>query len=303
VNAAERGAADEDRRTALLLLAGALAGIGLAAFGIARSGEDAASLLPGAIALVNGQAIPAEAFARFAGAVAAERRRGALDTAEKRRLLERMIDEELLFQRGLQLGLARHEPTARRAIVAAVIAALTSDAEAEEPTESELRAFHAEARDRFTRPGRIELEAAFVGTRGRPDAESYERAEEIARRLRAGKPFDDVVAALGDESAAPLPGGPLPVETVRQYLGPTAAHAAGRLAAGEVSDPLRGVGGYHVLVLRSRQPGEMAPFETVRTQVRAEYLRSLGERALRRTLEELRAEAAIAVDEAQLAAP
>ena len=71
---------------------------------------------------MNGEPISREAFARFAAAVAAERRSATLDAEERRRLLERMIDEELLLQRGIALGLARYEPTARRSIVSALIA-------------------------------------------------------------------------------------------------------------------------------------------------------------------------------------
>jgi hypothetical protein len=295
--------ASEDRRAALLLAAGAALGIGLAAFGIARSGAVAASPPAGAVALVNGEPISGEAFARFAAAIAAERRLPELAPDDRRRLLDRMIDEELLFQRGLALGLARFEPTARRAIVQAVIAALTSDAEAEEPAEAELRRFHAETPERFTRPGRLEVAAAFVAVRDGGEGAAWERASEIARRVRAGEDLAAVDAALGDRPAAPLPAGPLALETLRQYLGPTAAAAAERMAPGEVGDPIRGAGGYHVLVLRARQPGEIAPYDEVREPVRAEYLRTLGERALRDTLDALREDAAIAIDDAALAAP
>jgi peptidylprolyl isomerase len=301
VEQAERSAS-EDRRAALLLLAGAVVGIGLAAFGIARSGRVDAAPPRGAIAAVNGEPISAESFRRFADAIAAERRAESLSPEDRRRLLERMIDEELLFQRGVALGLARHEPSARRAIVSAVIAALTSDAEAEEPSEQALRAFHAEAPERFTRPGRLALDAAFVAVRDGAESAAWERAAEIARRLRTGEAFAAVDAALADRSPAPLPAGPLALETLRQYLGPTAAAAAEQLAPGAISDPIRGAGGYHVLLLRERTPGEVAAYDEIRPQVRVEYLRTQGERALRATLDELRADAAIAIDDAALAA-
>jgi len=284
-----------DRLGAALLVAGAVLGIGLAAWGLARSGAPA-EVPAGAVAVVNGEPISAEAFRRFADAVAAEREEPALAPAERHRLLERMIDEELLLQRGLALGLARHEPAARRAIVSAVIAALTAEAEAGEPSEAALRDFYAKNGQRFARTPRLEVDAAFVAGGGGPEETARERAARIARRLRAGDPFAEVSEELGDRPTAPVPGGPLPVETLRRYVGPTAARTAERLAVGEVSEPVRGVGGYHVLALRGRLPGRIPPFESVREQVRAEYLRSLGEEALRRTLVELRDDAEIAVD-------
>ncbi len=291
-----------DRRALALLALGAAVGVLLAGWGIARSGDVAGGIPDGAIAVVNGQPISAEAFDRFAAAVAEERRRGPLAVEERRRLLDRMIDEELLLQRGIDLGLARHEPTARRSIVSALIATLTADAESREPSEAELREHYEEARERFTRPGRLNVEAAFVSARGRGDERARDAADEVARRMHAGESTDAVAAELGDVPAAPLPRGPLPVETLRQYLGPTAAFAAQALTPGEVSDPIRGLGGYHVLRLVEHTPGSVAPFEEIRDQVRASYMRSLGERALAKTLEDLRAGSALRIDEARLVA-
>lgn len=292
----------DDRRALALLAFGAAVGIALAGFGIARSGGRGVPLPADAIAVVNGQPIASEAFARFADAIGSERRQ-ELDATARRRLLERLIDEELLLQRGLALGLARHEPTARRSIVAAVIASVAQDTAREEPDEAALRAFHAEHAERFTRSARTVVDVAFVSLHERSDSEAWERASEIARRTRAGTPFADVRDELGDPPAAPLPGGPLPTETLRRYLGPTAALAAERLAPGEPSEPIRGLGGYHVLLVRERVPGEVAPFDEVRSQVRSEYLRARDEASLRATLDALRADAEIVIDERQFEAP
>lgn len=289
----------ENRARALLLL-GVVAGVGLAAIGLLQSGRTGTGLPDGVVALVNGEAISAESFAQLEAAVTAERRGAPLDEAQRQRLLDRLVDEELLLQRGLELGLARHEPTARRSIVSAVVATVTSDAETEEPDEETLRRFHTEAADRFQKPGRVVAEALFTSTVTRPEAQAFQRAAEAARRLRAGEPFDAVSEALGDPQTTPLPAGPLPLETLRQYLGPSAAQAAAALAPGEISDPVRGGSGYTVLRLVERTGGETAPFEEVRQEVRAEWLRTQGERALGDYLEELRQQGDV---QARLPAP
>jgi hypothetical protein len=279
---------DNDRRARLLLVLGTAAGIALAAVGIVRSGERASVDAEGAIAVVNGQRISRESFARFAAAVAAERKRVELDAATRRLLLERMVDEELLFQRGLALGLQRHEPTARRSIVAALIASVTADAELAEPDQKTLQRFYDENPERFARPGRLVLDVAFVGLAGKPEALAFGEAQEIARRVRAGEDFSRVRDELADQPLAALPAGPLPFETIRQYLGPTSARAATRLEVGQVGSPTRGSDGYYVVRLRDRTPGETAPFGEVREQVRAELLRSRSDRALRDYIADLR---------------
>jgi peptidyl-prolyl cis-trans isomerase D len=141
----------------------------------------------------------------------------------------------------------------------------------------------------------LSLEVGFVGARDRPDPLARRIAGEIARRVRAGEDFERVRAERADAPVAELPGGALPIETVRRYLGPTAARTALELEVGEVSEPVRGSAGYHVLWLRDRVAGEVAPFEEVREQVRAELLRRRGEEALGDYLENLRASAEVRV--------
>jgi hypothetical protein len=58
-----------------------------------------------------------------------------------------------------------------------------------------------------------------------------------------------------------------------------------------------------VVRLVERTEGAVAPFDEVRNQVRAEYLRSLGERALAGAIDDLRADSAIRIDDARLDAP
>ena len=93
-----------EKRARLLLVAGVVAGVGLAAAGVLRSGRAAAGLPEGVVALVNGEAVSAEAFAQIEAAVIAERKGAPLDEVQRQRLLDRLVDEELLLQRGLELG-------------------------------------------------------------------------------------------------------------------------------------------------------------------------------------------------------
>jgi len=283
--------ADGDRRARLLLALGAAAGAALAAWGLIGSASPGAGLPEGAIASVNGVAITQDAFAELVGAVANERRETTLDAGERRRLLERLVDEELLLQRGLELDLPRLDRTARRAIVSAVVAAVTADAETGEPDDAALRDFVAREGDRFRHAGRVEVEVLLAGVgapRGEPEAIAYRRAVEAAARLRAREDFAAVRDALGDPVPTPPPAGLVTLDELRAALGPSSVVAVEALAPGDTSDPVRGAAGYLVLRLVRREPGEVPPLETIRAQVRAEYLRVAGERALADYLATLR---------------
>jgi parvulin-like peptidyl-prolyl isomerase len=280
----------------LLLAAGVGLGIALGVVGLLGASGGAAGGLAGDVAArVNGQAVGMEEYRQTLASVAADRRAG-VDDADRRRVLDRMIDEELLVQRALELGLARQDARVRRDLVAAVVDAVVTEADATEPTAAELEAFYRAHADVFSRPGRVHVRQVWVRVADGTDASAEAaRGTEATRRLRAGESIDAVRAALGDDLPAPLPDQPLPAAKLVDYLGPTCGQGALALAPGAVSDPIRSGTGYHVLQIVAREDAWLPPFADVTGDVRAEYRRRAGDRALRAYLDDLRQRADVAV--------
>ncbi len=277
-----------ERRASRLLGAGAALGLAAAAFGLMR-GDPASQGLPAhAIAAVNGEILRVEEYERAVQALASDRR-GPIGEKEKRHVLNRLLEEELLVQRGLELGLARHDRRVRGNLVSAVIQAVVQQTEQTEPGDSDVQAFYEENRDYFTRTGRLFVQQILVrGPPTRGEDEARARAEEAAQRLRGGDSFDAVNERLGDPQVARLPADLLPATKLREYLGPTATRAAMALEPGGVSDPARSATGYHVLQLVDREEGRVPPLEEIEKEVRAELRRRAGDVALREYLDELR---------------
>ncbi len=293
--AAHSAAAERPRRPVVLLVAGALAGAGLAAAGLTAPAHSGA-LPAGVVALVNAEPIRTEDYRRMVQALANDKR-DALSAADRQRVLDRLIEEELLVQRGLALGLARHDRRVRADLTATVIDGIVSGANEPEPSDDELAAFYAANRDFFSGPGRVRVQQVFVRVTTPTDAAALARAEQAARRLRAGESAAAVAAELGDPPLSPLPDAALPPAKLRDYLGPTALRTALELGVGEVSAPVRSGTGYHVLQAVERQPDAAPAFADIRPQVVAEFRRRAGERALRSYLDELRASASVVVAE------
>jgi len=280
-----------DRGTLLLSL-GAGLGLVLAAVGLLASGGAAGTDLPGdAVARVNGVAIRLDDYRRAMASVAQDRREPP-DAALRRHVLDRLIDEELLVQRGLELGLARVDPRVRRELAAAVTASAVAGAAPRDPTPAELAAFHAADGAFFARGGRLHVRQLYVSA-DTPDGAA--RAARSAERLRAGEPLAAVRDALADPDPAPPPDVPLPIAKLADYLGPTALRTALALPPGTVSEPVRSASGWHVLIVVARHEAEPPPLADIETQVREEWQRRAGERALRAQLDELRARADVEV--------
>ena len=218
--------ADGGSRSVAWLGAGALAGVAAAGLALLGGGDAPPRPAPGAVATVNGAVVRDADYQRALAALAADRRE-PIGESERRFVLDRLVDEELLVQRALELGLARSDRLVRNQLVAAMIAAVTEDAAAAEPSDAALRAFHAENADFFAAPGRLRARQLWVRAAPlRTPDEARARAVEAAARLRAGEPFDAVAAALGDPLVAPLPDAAL-----RRYLAELRARAEIHVAA------------------------------------------------------------------------
>jgi parvulin-like peptidyl-prolyl isomerase len=282
------------RRTDMLLALGMLAGAALAALGLARDAVVATrGLPPGAVAVVNGEPISRESL-ETALALVARDRKAPLTGDEKRQVLDRLVDEELLLQRAIALGLPRSDRKIRGELVASVIDA-AAGGEPREPGEAELRAFYDENAAAFAGPPPLRVAQVFVAVGPRSDDEARARAEAAAGRLRGGEDLAAVRRALGDPPAVELPPSFVPASRLRDVLGPAAAEAALALPAGEVSEPQRSADGYRVLVVLERGQADPAPFESRRADVLGEFRRRRGEAALQAELASLRRDADIVV--------
>jgi parvulin-like peptidyl-prolyl isomerase len=283
------------RRPLVLLGIGAVLGLALAAVGLMSSDRGAGGLPDHAIAAVNGEILRVEEYQRAVQGLANDRR-DPIGEAEKRHVLDRLLDEELLVQRGLELGLARHDRRVRGDIVSAMIQVAVSQADGQEASDAEVEAFYQQERDYFAHTGRSFVRSLLVrGVPKRSEEEASARASEASARLRAGEDFEAVNEALGDPQIAPLPADFLPAQKLREYLGPTATRVALTLAPGEVSDPVRSATGRQVLQLVAREEGFVPGLAEIEDEVRAELRRRAGDRALREYLDELRERADVRI--------
>ena len=288
----EQGQPGAKRRTLLLLAIGAAVGLALAVASLLRPAPGPADSLPErAVARVNDTLIQRSDFEQLIAGYESDSKTLA-DAATRQRVVDRLIDEELLVQHALDLGLAQIDRRVRADLSSALIASVVARSEQSDPSEAELQSFYSENRDLFTQPGRMRARQIFfqIG-RGDDEGASAERAERVRRRLASGEPFAVLRDALGDSEVSPLPDAYLPAGKLREYLGPTALRALAALEVGAVSDSVRSGTGIHLLQLLGREEPRTPSFEEIEDSVRREWRRQAADRALRSYLDELRRDA------------
>lgn len=118
------------------------------------------------------------------------------------------------------------------------------------------------------------------------------RAEDVARRARAGEDFGAIARQVSDDVSTREQGGDLG-ELQPGTLPESLDHVLNGLQPGQVSDPVQGPGGFHVIRLESRRTAEPPPFSEVRDRIYAALLNREMLRQQRIYLRELRRAAAI----------
>ncbi len=278
-----------------MLALGAALGLLLAAFGLLRGSTRGNGRLPdGVIARVNDAPLLAADFERLVAGLESDTRSVA-NAATRQRVLDRMIDEELLVQRGLELGLAARDRRVRGDLSSAVIQSVVIEADERAPSPVELSRFFDDEVAFFTQPGRLRVQQIFFRVRSPDeDAAAASRAAKAFARLEAGEDFQ-AVRSDGDPVISQIPDVLLPETKLREYIGPAALQAATELDVGRPGKPVRSGVGYHILTLIEREAATTPSFTAFEPQIRAEYGRRAGDKALRNYLDELRIRADLVV--------
>ena len=253
------------------LVAGALAGLLAAGFGILRQADSGNELPANALARVNEQIITHDNYDR------ALARLGANSTSDDAGawVLQRLIDDELLVQRGLELGMAQSDSAVRNAIIDSLIASVTAEADAASPGDEELQQYLSENSDRFSFVTNVSVAA------WRTNDEAV--AQSFVERLRD----DGSVTTSSTIGPIPdLPPGLLPVELLRDYLGPGIAAAAADMPVGSSAVFARR-GRWLVVQVLEKKSAVVTDLGTIRNRVLLDYRRSLADRTLREYLDDL----------------
>lgn len=293
---ADKASSADQRRAITLLALGAAAGLFMAAYGILASSKSAVFSMPSdAIATVNGEVLRRDRYELLLAGFESDSR-NPIDDKVRRHVLDRMIEEELLVQRALALGLAEVDRRVRADLTSSLIASVVAGAEEREPSREDLQRFYAEEAPFFTRPGRYRVEQILFRIPYQADgSEAAKRASAARAELDAGMPFGDVAKLYGDDEISPLPNTLLPAMKLREYVGPSALEAVLELETGQVSPPVQSGVGVHLLRLLEMQPPRTPAFDSVEAQVRSEYIRRAGDRALRDYLDQLREDSDVVI--------
>ena len=236
-------------------------------------------------AKIEDQLIPFERYEMQLEGLANDKR-SPLTKKDKEYVLERMIEEELLIKRAIDLGMLENNPMARGTIVQQMIKNIISEGSRIEPEEKELIEFFEENIGFFTKANRLRVRQIYFSQDDFGDRVLRE-AKNAFTRLLKGETFDQVVLS-GSNSALKVPDTLMNLSKVREYIGPSLMREAQLLKPGQFSEPKKVSDGYKIIYLVDREDAAKPEYSNIRSSVLSEFSKRRDDQSLRTYLDNLK---------------
>lgn len=209
---------------------------------------------------------------------------------EKMRYLgeaEEVDPDEDVFQRALRLGLERDDPIIKSVLIDKYRMLVRYAYGARPTTEAELRGYYERNQKRFADPPRVTFAHVFFSAQARGE-DARADAEAALSVLRRGPMPEAEAIGLGD---AFRPGHRVTHQTsqgIARLFGGEFASTVLSVGPGEWAGPFSSAYGQHLVLVTSRHDGGARTFESVRSQVAKAVAAERREERLRAKLAELR---------------
>ena len=231
------------------------------------------------IAKIDDRAISKGKYESYLDSVAQSRKSGLI-ASDAENILERMIDEELLIQRAVDLGMLENDSELRSIIIQKMISSIIADTKNVRFSQEDLQTFFLSNQDFFAPSPKLHLlKLSFAES-------NLAQANEAREMLLAGNLAS--AKQLADSDVIQLPNTLLPSTKIREYIGPLLTQEALKLSDNEVSQIIASENQLHLLVVIKKLRESAGSFEEMYEEIESEYIRQQGEQMLDEYLMDLR---------------
>jgi len=252
------------RRSFVLMSGGALAGLLMAGYSLFTArGTSTLIVPPDDVALVNQQPISRSDYLQQLQTLYGVDLPHAT-AAQRRKVLDDMIREELFVQRGKELDVASTDPDVRAAMVNAVELEIAADAITAQPSEAQLRAYYALHRARYASEGIMTLRDYVFPASGSA------AAAEAAETLKSAPATPALLARWQARDSGKVSDEEF-YFAAKIHLGESLFEAARGLPDGGVSAPIVRADAIHVLYMVKNEKPVPFDFAAARDRVLTDF--------------------------------
>ena len=201
-------------------------------------------------------------------------------TLEKKNLIrERLIDEELLIQRAIELDLVRNDSLVKGNVIQTMFQYIINSNELVEPSEAELREYFSKEKNYFSSGRRYKLKNYTF--RNLNDAET-------AINLLNQSDLESFLKLVETESAVDLPNVFLSTQKIRDYLGPKVLDELASLEKGGFSNIFEINEVPSIVICIDILLDNNPKFEEIAEQIKNKFIRDREDSLVKEYIENLR---------------
>jgi hypothetical protein len=271
-------------RSMLLCSIGAIIGLVIAGIGLfSARGTATHNVPPEDIALVNQRPVLRSDFVTQLESETGETFEQTT-RAEKLKVLDEMIREELLVQRGLELDFAETDQATRSALATAMDQQALAEATTSQPSEQQLREFYDRHPDKYSSDGILTVRHLVVPA---------QKVHDVVNALHSDMPVEEVIERYG--LTEPRNDGDEFYFAAKIHLGDALFAKALKVKPGEVVEPVQQPDGFHVVkILQNKAPVPLS-YDRAKLQVLTDYKNAQQEKLMTATMKFLRERSKILV--------
>lgn len=121
--------------------------------------------------------------------------------------------------------------------------------------------------ENYTLPAKVHASHILVDTKNRTSDEALQRIRQVREQVIGGKKFDELALEYSDDPSAKGNKGDLGFFEEGKMVKPFTDAAFALVAPGDISEPVKTIFGYHIILLHEKQPKKVRPFEEVKEMV------------------------------------
>lgn len=154
-------------------------------------------------------------------------------------------------------------------------------------SEEQLKAYYDEQKAQYTNPERRKIShILFAFNKESADEQQALQRALDAKQALSGKDFATLAAELSDDKLTANNGGDLGLFNVG-VMEKAFEEAASQLKLGEVSEPVKSAFGYHLITVTELVPGDVKPYEAVKSELALTYKKAQAENRFAELAEKL----------------
>jgi hypothetical protein len=259
-----------DSRRALLLYAlGSVLGLAIAGYALLTArGTETRHLPEEDVALINQQPILRSDFI-----TQTESETGLTfdrtSHAQRLRVLDEMVQEELKVQRGLELNFAETDQDTRNALANVVDQQIVAEVTTSQPSEQQLHDYYEAHRDQFHTPGVMTVCDMWLPGGNMNDGTQSTAVRAAVAQIRSGAALAQVLPRYGLVNRNQCEDNFY--FAIKIHLGDQLHKLAAQMPGGSVSDPIQASDGIHVVQMLKNVMPVADSYVEARSQLEGEY--------------------------------